>query len=281
MIFLASFLVLFLEVALIRWMPSYIRLLSFFSNFILLASFLGIGVGCLLASSRRRLFYLFPILQLLVIGAVLAGRIELAVPSSTSIYFSSGTSDAVRLVESTLLLPLLFVAVAALFVALAQRMARHGWTTQGSPQEGADHESEEGQEAPLRNGARPSSESEAGLKPAPDGSLRNPKEDRTVRMDRINQVRTVPRARALQNLRLPEGFLRLKDEQQAGALVALQQVDEAQRQAVLDEWGYDLRDPLYMGTVGGAAFIASCLMQLPAAGMKRSKNRRFTKSSTG
>ncbi|MBA3949940.1 MAG: hypothetical protein H0X44_08360, partial [Acidobacteria bacterium] len=124
MIFLASFLVLFLEVALIRWMPSYIRLLSFFSNFILLASFLGIGVGCLLATSRRRLFYLFPILQLLVIGAVLAGRIELAVPSSTSIYFSSGTSNQVRLVESTLLLPLLFIAVAALFVALAQRMAR-------------------------------------------------------------------------------------------------------------------------------------------------------------
>ena len=124
MIFVASFLVLFLEVALIRWMPSYIRLLSFFSNFILLASFLGIGVGCLLASSRRRLFYLFPILQLLVIGAVLAGRIELAVPSSTSIYFSSGTSNPVRLVESTLLLPLLFLAVAALFVALAQRMAR-------------------------------------------------------------------------------------------------------------------------------------------------------------
>lgn len=124
MIFLASFLVLFLEVALIRWMPSYIRLLSFFSNFILLASFLGIGVGCLLATSRRRLFYLFPLLQLLVIGAVLAGRIELAVPSSTSIYFSSGTSDQVRLVESTMLLPLLFIAVAALFVALAQRMAR-------------------------------------------------------------------------------------------------------------------------------------------------------------
>jgi len=119
---------------------------------------------------------------------------------------------------------------------LAQRMARHGWTTPGYPQKGADHESEEGQEALLRNGARPSSESEAGPKPAPDGSLRIPKEDRTVRNDRINEVRTVPRARALQNLRLPERFLRLKDEQQAGALVALQQVDEAQRQAVLDEW---------------------------------------------
>ena len=124
MIVLSSFLVLFLEIALIRWMPAYIRLLSFFSNFILLASFLGIGVGCLLAARRRRLFYLFPVLQLLVIVAVFAGRLEIAVPSSTSIYFSSGTGDRVRLVESTLILPLLFVAVAALFVALAQRMAR-------------------------------------------------------------------------------------------------------------------------------------------------------------
>jgi hypothetical protein len=125
MIVLSSFLVLFLEIALIRWMPAYIRLLSFFSNFILLASFLGIGVGCLLAArSRRRLFYLFPILQLAVTAAVFAGKLEIAVPSSTSIYFSSGTSDNVRLVESTLLLPVLFVAVAALFAALAQRMAR-------------------------------------------------------------------------------------------------------------------------------------------------------------
>jgi hypothetical protein len=52
-IFLASFLVLFLEIALIRWMPAYIRLLAYFSNFILLASFLGIGLGCLLAPSRK------------------------------------------------------------------------------------------------------------------------------------------------------------------------------------------------------------------------------------
>ena len=39
-------------------MPAYIRLLSYFSNFILLASFLGIGLGCLLAPARSRLFTL-------------------------------------------------------------------------------------------------------------------------------------------------------------------------------------------------------------------------------
>ena len=54
LVFLASFLVLFVEIALIRWMPAYIRLLAYFSNFILLASFLGIGIGCLLANAARR-----------------------------------------------------------------------------------------------------------------------------------------------------------------------------------------------------------------------------------
>jgi spermidine synthase len=123
--FLASFLVLFLEVALIRWMPAYIRLLAYFSNFILLASFLGIGVGCLLASSRTRLFRWFPALQAAVILAVYYFRLEISIPTAGSIYFSSGTSDkSVVLVESTMLLPLLFVAVAALFVTMAQRMGK-------------------------------------------------------------------------------------------------------------------------------------------------------------
>ena len=119
---------------------------------------------------------------------------------------------------------------------LAQRLDDQGWSTGSYPQEAVDHDSEEGRQALLRNAERPSSDSEAGPKPAPDGSLRNPKQDRTVRNDRIDEVRTVPRAKALQNLRLPERFLRLKEEQQAGALVALQQVDESLRQTVLDEW---------------------------------------------
>jgi SAM-dependent methyltransferase len=123
-VFLASFLVLFLEVALIRWMPAYIRLLAYFSNFILLASFLGIGVGCLMAPSRRRLFVWFPLLQAVVVGAVYFFRLEVAVPTTGSIYFSSGTAEQVVVVESTMLLPLVFVIVAALFVTLAQRMGR-------------------------------------------------------------------------------------------------------------------------------------------------------------
>ena len=123
-IFLASFLVLFAEVALIRWMGAYIRLLSFFSNFILLASFLGIGLGCLLGSIRARLFPLFPVILAALVVGVYAFRIEVSVQSSGAIYFSSGTAARVVPVESTLLLPAIFLVVVAFFAALAQRMAR-------------------------------------------------------------------------------------------------------------------------------------------------------------
>jgi SAM-dependent methyltransferase len=123
-LFVSSFLVLFLETALIRWMPAYVRLLAYFSNFILLASFLGIGIGCLLAARRRNLFAWFPLIQFALILAVDRLRLEVALPSTSTIYFSSGTAAPVVPVESTLLLPLLFAAVATLFVTVAQRMGR-------------------------------------------------------------------------------------------------------------------------------------------------------------
>ena len=59
-----------------------------------------------------------------VVAAVYFLRLEVAVPTAGSIYFSSGTADQVVVVESTMLLPLLFIIVAALFATLAQRMGR-------------------------------------------------------------------------------------------------------------------------------------------------------------
>lgn len=120
---------------------------------------------------------------------------------------------------------------------LVQRMAERGWTTESYPQEPVDHDSEDGSDSLLRNGERPSSESEPGPKPLQTGSLRIPKTARTVRIELNHEIRTVPRAReAVHNLRLPDRFAQLREEQQAGALMALQQVDERSRQAVLDEW---------------------------------------------
>jgi hypothetical protein len=119
---------------------------------------------------------------------------------------------------------------------LSQRLARQGWQDAGSDGDQTLHHSEEAEEVLLRNDEAPSSESEGGQNPATDPPLRNPKQDRTVRSDRIKEVRTVPRTREEVALRLPPRFQAMKPEQQHGALAALRQIDEALRQAVLDEW---------------------------------------------
>jgi hypothetical protein len=51
---LASTLMLFLELSLIRWSGAQVVHLSYFSNFILLGSFLGIGLGFLRANRSKR-----------------------------------------------------------------------------------------------------------------------------------------------------------------------------------------------------------------------------------
>jgi hypothetical protein len=52
-LFLVSFLLLFLELASIRWFASTVVFLTFFTNLVLMGSFLGMSVGCLAAANRR------------------------------------------------------------------------------------------------------------------------------------------------------------------------------------------------------------------------------------
>ena len=47
-LFLTSAIVLFAELVFIRWVPANVVYVTFFSNLVLMASFLGIGVGILL-----------------------------------------------------------------------------------------------------------------------------------------------------------------------------------------------------------------------------------------
>jgi len=54
-LFLISFLTLFLELTCIRWFPSHVLFLTFFTNTVLLASILGIAVGCLAAKRKTNL----------------------------------------------------------------------------------------------------------------------------------------------------------------------------------------------------------------------------------
>jgi spermidine synthase len=68
---LASALMLFVELALIRWTSSNNLYLVHLTNFVLLASFLGIGLGFLRAKAERDLFPLAPVLLAALIAFVL------------------------------------------------------------------------------------------------------------------------------------------------------------------------------------------------------------------
>ena len=65
-IFLISFLILYLELIFIRLFPAQITLLGFYTNFILIATFAGIGLGFLLSKYKTDLKTVFPWLFLLI-----------------------------------------------------------------------------------------------------------------------------------------------------------------------------------------------------------------------
>jgi hypothetical protein len=64
-LFIISFVVLFQELTLIRWLPGQIRVLAYFPNLILLSAFLGLGLGCL-RSARRSLLWWWPVSMLVL-----------------------------------------------------------------------------------------------------------------------------------------------------------------------------------------------------------------------
>ena len=66
-LFVTGFLVLFLELACIRWFATYVIFLQFFTNVVLLASFLGMSCGCMAARSKRNWLALFPLISLVTV----------------------------------------------------------------------------------------------------------------------------------------------------------------------------------------------------------------------
>ena len=75
LLLLCSFTVLFQELALIRWLPGTVRVLAYFPNLILIAAFLGLGIGCL-RSGKRSLLWLWPVSLAVLLGtAALLSRI--------------------------------------------------------------------------------------------------------------------------------------------------------------------------------------------------------------
>lgn len=121
-LFLTSFLGLYAELLCIRWMPAHVRFLSYFTNFILLASFLGLGVGILSARSKNRMPFgprTFPLLLMFAAILIAATRFELKIGSAGVLYYGAGESGTAP-PENALVLPAAFLLVSLLFVCIGR-----------------------------------------------------------------------------------------------------------------------------------------------------------------
>src|SRR5437660_857278 len=118
---LLSFLTLFIELALIRWTGSNIIYLSYFSNFVLLGSFLGIGVGFLRANARIDLFRWAPVALAFLVAFVLLFPVQIDRSGSSLIFFGDFRRSGLPM---WITLPVVFVAVATVMAIIAEGTAR-------------------------------------------------------------------------------------------------------------------------------------------------------------
>ena len=115
---LTSGTLLFVELLLIRWIPSEVRYIGFFSNFLLMASFLGIGLGILLGRRRQmESIAVFPILLGGVVWLITSIQLNVQIRSTNEVFFGLAESRAAD--TNFLVLPLVFVLVTAIMASLA------------------------------------------------------------------------------------------------------------------------------------------------------------------
>ena len=91
-LFTISFLFLFLEIALIRWISGYVKIVAYYTNVVLISAFLGAGIG-LLIKNRKYVNY-FPLIILILISTGFTYQI------GTFVFFSSSDTTIQEVQES-------------------------------------------------------------------------------------------------------------------------------------------------------------------------------------
>lgn len=136
-LFLISFIILFLELACIRWFPAHVLYLTFFTNVVLLASFLGMSVGCLAATRTRNYLVWTPLLLAVALAAAHAVEISSGSfvkfvdvghqASPQQVYFGTEyhSQDLSRYaIPVELLCGFFFIVIALAFVGPGQELGR-------------------------------------------------------------------------------------------------------------------------------------------------------------
>jgi len=137
-LFLVGFLILFLELACIRWFSAKVLFLQFFTNIVLLAAFLGMSCGCLAARRSTNWLALFPALAFVTIATAAVimvlysywGGLVVDVGHQASpqeVFFGTEYRNpdlAEFVVPIEAIAGLFFVLIALMFVGLGQTLGR-------------------------------------------------------------------------------------------------------------------------------------------------------------
>ncbi|MFH1054985.1 MAG: hypothetical protein V1744_02695 [Candidatus Altiarchaeota archaeon] len=124
---LISFMILFFELVCIRWISSTVSYIGLFSNVILLAAFLGIGMGCMLKDWRSDLINYFPHLVFLFVLLFSFGFFESTIYSRALYAKSDSPFDFIQgglRLDPSMLLTVIFAFVTFIFITLSQDLGR-------------------------------------------------------------------------------------------------------------------------------------------------------------
>jgi SAM-dependent methyltransferase len=118
---LLAFLMLFVELTLIRWLGANVLYLAYFSNIVLLGSFLGIGLGFLRAGRSER--PLLPFAPGALAATAIAARVldvEVNIAAENVVFFGISASGPRPLV----VLPVVFAVVTVVLMCIGDGLAR-------------------------------------------------------------------------------------------------------------------------------------------------------------
>ena len=119
-VFLGSGLILFLELVLIRELGAKVVHLSYFTNFVLLGSFLGVGLG-LATKKQLSIAHLSPLILAGLLALVTLLPVQIDRRSDQVIYFTGVEPSGP---PTWVMLPIIFVSVAACVMGPAQLVGR-------------------------------------------------------------------------------------------------------------------------------------------------------------
>lgn len=131
-LFIVSFLSLYYELLVIRWLSSEVRIFAYFKNLPLMACLFGLGLGLALTRSRHNFSRWFPALLLLVTALICfaapLGLIHIVFVDPVEHYLLGlhqlpiGASSALQYLSGLIILAAIFYLIVFTFVAMGQKL---------------------------------------------------------------------------------------------------------------------------------------------------------------